>query len=613
MKQLIYFLFAISFFTITNGQNVAINTDGSVANSSAMLDIKSSSKGVLIPRMTTQQRTAIVSPAAGLLVYDTDTNSFWFYNGSAWANLSGSGGGGSGVNWKLSGNNGTNSSSDFIGTSDNQSLRFKVNFEHYGLLDTNGSVLWGKHSGLNNSGYSNVAIGTKALYNNSSRSNLVAIGDSALFNNGIDAFAPGHAIGNTAIGSKALFANTNGSHNVAIGNLALTNNTEGDDNVAIGAYALRNNITGYHNIAVGPGALNSNTTGTHNIAIGRSSLYANTTGAENTALGNSALMNNIFGNNNTALGSASLFANWNGQNNTAIGSSALLVNQSGTNSTAVGYEALRLNTSSYNTALGSGTFSANTSGIYNSALGYSAGNSNTSGSRNSVFGALGLTANTLGNQNTAIGYQSMNANTEGSFNVALGNSALTGNIKGNYNTSIGYNADVTLDSLTNATSIGANAIVNANNKVVIGNSSLTSIGGFANWSNFSDGRFKQNVQEDVPGLSFINKLRPVTYTLNVDAINDFNSKGLPAEKKQQLVNVEKKHEVYTGFMAQEVEQAAKSLNYNFSGIDKPKDETKQTYALRYSDFVVPLVKAIQEQQKMIEELKHEIEQLKKLQ
>ncbi len=613
MKQLIYFLFAIFFFTITNGQNVAINTDGSVANSSAMLDIKSSSKGVLIPRMTTQQRTAIVSPAAGLLVYDTDTNSFWFYNGSTWTNLSGSVGGGSGVNWKLSGNNGTNSSSDFIGTTDNESLRFKVNYEHYGLLDTNGSVLWGKHSGMNNSGFSNVAIGPKALYNNTNRSNLVAIGDSALFHNGIDAFAPGHAIGNTAIGSKALFANTNGSHNVAIGNLALTNNTEGDDNVAIGAHALRNNITGYDNIAVGLGALSSNTIGTHNIAIGRGSLYANTTGTENTAIGNSALMNNIFGNNNTALGSASLFANWNGQNNTAIGASTLSVNQSGTNSTAVGYEALRLSTSSYNTALGSGTFSANTSGVYNSALGYSAGNNNTTGSRNSVFGALSLTANTLGNQNTAIGYQSMNANTEGSFNVALGNSALTGNIKGNYNTSIGYNADVTSDNLTNATSIGANAIVNANNKVVIGNSSVTSIGGFANWSNFSDGRFKQNVQENVPGLAFINKLRPVTYTLNVDAINEFNSKGLPAEKKQQVLNADKKNEMYTGFMAQEVEQAAKSLDYNFSGIDKPKDETKQTYALRYSDFVVPLVKAIQEQQKMIEDLKREIEQLKKLQ
>ena len=73
-----------------------------------------------------------------------------------------------------------------------------------------------------------------------------------------------------------------------------------------------------------------------------------------------------------------------------------------------------------------------------------------------------------------------------------------------------------------------NAKVNASNKVLIGNSNVTSIGGYASWSNFSDGRFKRNIKENVPGLSFINKLRPVTYTLDIDAINEFNSKDLPA-------------------------------------------------------------------------------------
>ena len=205
----------------------------------------------------------------------------------------------------------------------------------------------------------------------------------------------------------------------------------------------------------------------------------------------------------------------------------------------------------------------------------------------------------------------MTGNTTGSFNVALGNSALTGNITGTYNTAVGYNANISVSNLTNASAIGANASVNASNKVVIGNSSVTSIGGYANWSNFSDGRFKRNIKEDVPGLAFINKLRPVTYSLDVDAINEFNSKDLPKEKKQAMLNADKKNIVYTGFMAQEVEKAAQELGYNFSGVDKPQDATKQTYALRYSDFVVPLVKAIQEQQQMIEQLKKEIEQLKK--
>ena len=53
--------------TATSAQNVAINSDGSTAHSSAMLDIKSNSKGMLIPRMTSAQRSVIPAPANGLL------------------------------------------------------------------------------------------------------------------------------------------------------------------------------------------------------------------------------------------------------------------------------------------------------------------------------------------------------------------------------------------------------------------------------------------------------------------------------------------------------------------------------------------------------------------
>jgi hypothetical protein len=67
--------------------NVAINTDGSAPAASAMLDIKSTTKGLLIPRMTTLQRTAIVTPAAGLKVYDINTRSFHFYNGTQWVEI----------------------------------------------------------------------------------------------------------------------------------------------------------------------------------------------------------------------------------------------------------------------------------------------------------------------------------------------------------------------------------------------------------------------------------------------------------------------------------------------------------------------------------------------
>ena len=73
----------------SHAQNVGINDDGSTPNNSAMLDVKSTSKGLLIPRMTEAQRTAISLPAKGLLVYQNDgTEGFYYYDGSAWTNLS---------------------------------------------------------------------------------------------------------------------------------------------------------------------------------------------------------------------------------------------------------------------------------------------------------------------------------------------------------------------------------------------------------------------------------------------------------------------------------------------------------------------------------------------
>jgi len=71
-------LLTLSFYA--SAQNVAINTDGSTANSSSMLDIKSTTKGVLIPRMTAAQKAAITTPATGLLVYQTDGTSGFYYN-----------------------------------------------------------------------------------------------------------------------------------------------------------------------------------------------------------------------------------------------------------------------------------------------------------------------------------------------------------------------------------------------------------------------------------------------------------------------------------------------------------------------------------------------------
>ena len=88
MKQkILSFLLFCLVTTVVNAQAVAINTDASTADASAILDVKTNTKGVLIPRMTSTQRTNIPTPATGLLVYDNTTKSFWHFEGNIWVEI----------------------------------------------------------------------------------------------------------------------------------------------------------------------------------------------------------------------------------------------------------------------------------------------------------------------------------------------------------------------------------------------------------------------------------------------------------------------------------------------------------------------------------------------
>ena len=179
MKTFLSILFFISL-SLAGLSQVGINTDGSQPNSSAMLDVKSVSKGVLIPRMIGQQMQGIVQPATGLLVYNISDNNIYYYNGSSWVSL-----GLGGLSWLLGGNSGTNAGTNFLGTTDNVPLIFRVNNQTAGQVDPVKYNISMGYKALfsNTTGLSNVALGTFALNQNTTSSNLVAIGDSALYNN----------------------------------------------------------------------------------------------------------------------------------------------------------------------------------------------------------------------------------------------------------------------------------------------------------------------------------------------------------------------------------------------------------------------------------------------
>jgi hypothetical protein len=233
--------------------------------------------------------------------------------------------------------------------------------------------------------------------------------------------------------------------------------------------------------------------------------------------------------------------------------------------------------------------------------------------------------------NTANGAGALILNETGDGNTANGYITLILNETGSYNTAVGYEANVSTYDISNATAIGAEAYVTSSNQVVIGNESVTSIGGYAPWSNFADERAKKNIRADVPGLDFINRLQPITYNLDLDAIDDLRQVNktrkqiedkLPQRMKDKYKKAQdkakeagkkareaKEKQVQTGFLAQGVEEAAKSIGYNFSGVDV--DETG-VYGLRYAEFVVPLVKAVQELGEQNDKLQAQVNELTEL-
>jgi len=465
-------------------------------------------------------RDAIVTPAAGLLIYQTDnTPGFYYYGGTAWAAVTPKAKG-----WSLTGNAGTDPATNFIGTTDAQSLVFKVNNLKAGLIEY-GSL-------------------------------------------------------NTGFGLQTLISN-NGAANTANGAYALSANTYGFDNTATGRSALASNNTGSSNTAAGAFALAINTSGSSNTAIGQNSLYNNTSGHSNTALGTSALYSNTTGINSVAVGDSSLY------NNTAD-----LI-----------------------TAVGSWAGKSNTSGMENSYWGAYAGSLNSTGSFNNYLGS-NAGQNSTGNSNNFFGADAGQSNTGGGANTFIGDLAGNGNMGGSFNTYIGAQAFGDA-STNNATAIGYNAQATASNQVMLGNSAVTSVKAAGSFVIYSDGRFKKNIKQNVPGLDFIKQLKPVTYNYDIRGLDAFigikkvDANGRKASdatrQNEDAINTKEK-KLYTGFVAQDVEKAADKLGYDFSGVYKPQND-KDPYGLSYADFVVPLVKAVQELSTQNDELKKQNDDL----
>jgi trimeric autotransporter adhesin len=357
---------------------------------------------------------------------------------------------------------------------------------------------------------------------------------------------------------------TKGLQNVFVGTFAGSYST-GYFNSFLGYQAGNANLGGNYNNFVGYQAGYSNTTGGGNNYIGRFAGFSGTNAFWNTFLGDRAGYNCV-SSRNTFIGADAGYSVAAGQYNCYLGVGAGFSNTSGSYGCYYGYQA-----------------GYNTTSNYNNFIGYQAGYTNTTGMGNSFFGRLSGYSNIGGAWNTFIGDRAGTNNASGSQNIFIGSDVGLSNTAGNYNTLIGNGSDVSTASLTNATAIGYNAVVNGSNKIRLGNTSVTVIEGQVAYTYPSDMRLKKNINDIGSGLDFIMKLRPVEFQMRQgdDRIN-------------------------FGFIAQDIEKLL-GTNNSILTIGEDKD---RTLGLRYTDFISPMVKAMQEQQKQIETQQKQIEELK---
>jgi len=460
-----------------NGTSVAIGTTS--PNASSLLDLTSTSKGFLQPRMTTTQRNAISSPTEGLTIFNTTTHKPNYYNGTSWIELQENS-----VNGTL-----------------NKVAKFTPNGTALGdsaITDDGYSVLISEPTFITGTPATDSPLGVELL----TSSNWTSTGWSGSFSLGFT-----HTPGNTNVLSNTLAAiidtyyqisyqvidktvgsitinfggqsrsvssngeNAFGPIATTTGNLTITPDSAFDGKVIISIKQINtsspllsltnsNNNGNLLQARVGTGDLRS-------VAIGYDAGRRITTGNFNSILGYNAGANITTGSNNTFLG-------YNTGNALVTGSFNLML----------GAGAGQVNTGAYNTFVGAYSGLSNTTGTSNTFVGYNTG-STSSGNSNTFLGnSAGSTLGAVvsGSSNTAIGDSSLsNLNYGGSFNVALGKNAgrnigvpgTSALSEANQSLFLGASSRPSADSQTNQIVIGYDSVGLGSNSVVLGNNSIT--------------------------------------------------------------------------------------------------------------------------------------------
>ena len=466
-------------------QNVAITDDAAyTAHPSAMLDVKSTNKGLLIPRMTTAQRNAISSPAAGLVVYDTNLGAIYYYDGLAWGRFAYSG------ELFSSAENNVYLSNPLwnlgIGTSTpTGKLEVKGNASAadddpiFEVRNKDGEIVFGVyHEGVRIFVSDDGAKGSKGGFAVGSFSREAKGVSNELFRvtpdsvriyleeGPVKSSKGGFAVGSFSRETKAIsdyefFRVTPDSVRVYIPEEPVKSSKGG---FAVGSFSRGSKAESIEYMSLTP----------KNYLIGHSAGKNLTTGEFNSFLGYEAGLYTTTGNYNAFLGYRSGYNNTTGHSNLFLGYWSGYSNTIGNLNTFVGYRAGALNTSGgENTYLGSYTGSNNTTGSLNSFVGYYTGFQNTTGIGNSFFGNYAGYANTDGYSNVFLGNKSGYNNIGGYSNVYIGDSTGYKNTYGGNNVYIGnkagYNANNDWSNVFIGYQSGYSTTI-SNSNVFVGNS-----------------------------------------------------------------------------------------------------------------------------------------------
>ena len=365
------------------------------------------------------------------------------------------------------------------------------------------------------------------------------------------------------------------------------------------------NILNAPNIVFGEGAGQSLTTDAEdNFFFGKLAGKSVTDGTGNFAIGENALLELQVQSNNIAIGNNAL------QNIGITNLSTLRATQN----IAIGNDALKVNPEGYeNIAIGHAAMANSVDARRSVAIGVAALIKD-DGYSNVGVGRIAGFSNTIAHSNTYIGDQAGYQVTTGSLNTLIGRNSGYELKTGNFNVALGMDAGVesTYDNISNSAAIGYLARNTASNQVVLGNTTTSEICGTVDFTVHSDSRIKENVNDNVVGLNFINGLRPVSYNVNYQTVAEMIGEESPdrdQEAKLRIAREAKSQKTEYGFIAQEVEQLTKDLDFEFQGVHIP-ESPENLYRISYSTFVVPLVKATQELSDKNDELEKENQELK---